>query len=108
MKDKLNIPPFYIGQKVVAIKDHTQGYFNKGDEFVVKGIEKTCCVWVIIIGVRTGWNISICVCRKSINNPNDMGRFNVASFAPLQQQSYPLMTFSKIVEKEKEEILINN
>lgn len=39
---KLNdMSRFKIGQKVVAIKDHSQGVFKKGDEFIVDGF--TCC-----------------------------------------------------------------
>lgn len=33
---------FYIGQKIVAIKDHSQGIFKKGDEFTVLGITRCC------------------------------------------------------------------
>ena len=32
---------FKVGQEVVAIKNHQQGDFKKGDEFIVDGL--TCC-----------------------------------------------------------------
>lgn len=34
---------FYIGQKIVAIKDHSQGIFKKGDEFTVLAVRDALC-----------------------------------------------------------------
>lgn len=34
---------FYIGQKIVAIKDHSQGIFKKGDEFTVLDVRDSLC-----------------------------------------------------------------
>lgn len=46
------IPPFFIGQEVVAIKDHSKGSFKKGDEFKITGLFKCCCGWNVTIGIR--------------------------------------------------------
>lgn len=32
---------FKVGQEVVAVRDHSQGFFKKGDEFIVDGY--ACC-----------------------------------------------------------------
>lgn len=34
---------WYIGQPIVAIKNHPQGVFKKGDEFVIKGLRESIC-----------------------------------------------------------------
>lgn len=107
MNNLSNLPPFYIGQKVVAIKNHSQGVFKKGDTFTVLGVSKHCCKWCIEIGIQGmgKWECSVC----NVEHPHIKEWFMHADmFSPIQEQSYPLMTFSKIVEKEKEQILINN
>lgn len=50
----LEIPPFYVGQEIVAIRDHSQGAFKKGDEFKVTSIKKSLCgcnLWLVTIGI---------------------------------------------------------
>ncbi len=34
---------FKIGQKITAIRNHSQGRFKKGDEFVILNIKKKMC-----------------------------------------------------------------
>ena len=34
---------WYIGQDIVAIKDHTGGLFKRGDEFKIKGLCESPC-----------------------------------------------------------------
>lgn len=54
MSEFIEIPPFYVGQEVVATKTHGQGIFKRGDDFVVLGIKKSGCGcghWVVDIGV---------------------------------------------------------
>lgn len=34
---------WYIGQRIVAIKDHSEGRFKKGDEFTIKGLRMAPC-----------------------------------------------------------------
>lgn len=35
---------FFVGQKIVAIKNHSQLDFKKGDEFFIKEINIGCCI----------------------------------------------------------------
>ncbi len=54
MNNNIEIPPFYINQEVVAIRDHSQGKFKKGDEFIVRAIgkERWC-------KCRNGWYVDV-------------------------------------------------
>jgi len=103
---KADIPPFYVGQKVVAIDSHSLGYWKKGDEFTVLSIKRGCCEWEIDIGIRHLLPFTRCgVCLSVF--PSDF-MYRCSRFRPLQEATMPLMTFSNIKEKEKEEILILN
>lgn len=53
---------FYIGQKIVAIKDHSQGIFKKGDEFVVLGLSECCKRPLVNIIANTKKTKSECGC----------------------------------------------
>jgi hypothetical protein len=34
---------WYIGQDIVAVRDHSQGIFKRGDEFKIKGLKQAPC-----------------------------------------------------------------
>jgi len=120
MKNKLNnMPLFYVGQKVVYITGISmpKNSIHTVSDYV---IDPCGCHRVYIDGeikiVNKGKNPNTSLFRcidcgtvypKSKGISHDYG-WKVSSFRAVQEQSYPLMTFSKIVEKEKEEILINN
>lgn len=99
MENELNLPPFYVGQKVVVDSSGItreyeikhRGLINKGDVYVVSGNV-----------FDTKWNLWYTY-LKGIS-------FALASefLKPIQEQKFPLITLSKIQELEKEEILINN
>jgi len=81
---------FEVGQKIIAIKDHAEGYFKKGDAFNVLQIDKTCCVNVVRI--FNAKNISggmkcVCGCSHKTNsylfNENS---FNL--FTEMSEMSY--------------------
>lgn len=113
--NKLNLPPFYVGQKVVYI---TGINMPKNSIHTISEIVKKpcgCCIGIRINNEpfipTSGFfsNIRCVNCGNIYPRALDTGElWNPESFRPLQQQKFPLMTFSKIVEKEKEEILINN
>lgn len=81
---------FKVGQKIVAIKDHAEGYFKKGDIFTVLETEKTCCV--NSVRIFTSKNISggmSCYCGK-VHKTNmyffDEKRF--VRFTEMSEMSY--------------------
>ncbi len=111
MKDNNNIPPFYPGQKVMAVNTHSQRDFIKGDKFVVSAVyQLSCCkVWVVQIGLSLGVmrsGLTKCRCGTFFKT----GAYNVYDcnmFRPVQEQTFPLMTYAKVMEKEKELISAN-
>lgn len=96
----IEYPPFYVGQKVVAIITHSRNNFKKGDEFIVQDIKKSACcgTWLINIGIKTNYDFILCViCGE--RRPND-DYYRAAAFAPKQQMNYPLIKLSRVLENE--------
>jgi len=103
MKNK--IPPFYIGQKVIAIRNHSRGLFKKGEVFVVRALTQCVCGnWGIVITNPTHKKYR-CGCGHEVI---DIGQFGAWSFRPLEEMKAPLLTFEQIKKEEKEEVLILN
>ena len=70
---------FFVGQEVVAIKDHSQGNFKKGNEFVIRGIKEDCCLITLDVGIKTGkafMNCRFCGNRKENDNYYDSNCFS--------------------------------
>lgn len=105
--NKLNLPPFYVGQKIVCVIGHKDGQFKKGDVFKVQSIKRESCCgnWVVNIGLRTDYCLIVCQCGH-INNNDDY--YSCNRFKPLEEMNAPLLTFQQIKEVEKEEVLILN
>jgi hypothetical protein len=76
------IPPFYIGQEIIAIKNHSQGFFKKGDEFIVTGIIKTCCSFSVSVGITATTDEGQCMRCGAIYKLNSESLFNSHCFAP--------------------------
>lgn len=45
---------WYVGQKIVAIRNHSQGVFKKGDKFIINGIKRDCCTNHLLLNIDTG------------------------------------------------------
>lgn len=100
-----NYPPFYVGQRVVALRSHWQGYFEKGEEFIVVGIRKPCCVWVIDVGIPN--KHMGCVCSKcGYGEFNVNAWFAIEDFAPISE-NFQAITLEKVVEVETPLISVN-
>lgn len=88
---------FYIGQKIVAIKDHSQGIFKKGDEFTVRNIIKSCCSYNVDIGIRRYHNTQSCVyCGKVYYKNTDTVTFDECCFAPIELST---TTFEDVIKQ---------
>jgi hypothetical protein len=108
---KLNLPPFYIGQKIVAIRNHKQGRFKQGEIFTVTGITNcpVCGFIKINIGISNPLKLYNCSeCGSDYMKENNAADFHPISFRPLDEMKAPMLTFKQIKEVEKEEILILN
>ncbi len=107
MENLNNLPPFYVGQKVVCVKTHTRGIYKKGQVFTVQNIYmQTCgCQWVINIGYYSDIPTMKCsTCGLVYKNDS---AFKCTSFKPLQESVFPSLTMSKVLEKESQLISMN-
>lgn len=78
---------FKKGQKVIATEDHPEGYFKKGDVFIVLNNFKTCCTNTVQIFKSNNIhkNMFCTCCKKSI--PTNVYFFNEKRFASLEETS---------------------
>lgn len=81
---------FKPGQEIVAVKDHSQGAFKKGDVFIVKGIGTpgcNCHSFVVDIGKPCSGRVITCIrCKGSFKNDSGIHWFSSACFAPLSRK----------------------
>lgn len=90
---------WYIGQPIVAIRNHSQGFFRKGDEFVIRGLKQGCCpaVGVLInIGVTTDRTVTHCP-ACNFRKPVADHFFSEICFAPLDTN---ISELTEILERE--------
>lgn len=81
------IAPFHVGQRVVAIKNHSQGAFKKGDEFIVFDIVGGCCEYLVYVGINTEASLVRCnLCNKVKRKDKEL-YFSHRLFAPIQEIS---------------------
>lgn len=78
---------WYIGQPIVAIRNHPQGRFKKGQEFIIKGLRASNCnceETEIDIGLIKLYRISTCsFCNKDWTENTNSHFFSEKNFAPL-------------------------
>lgn len=101
--ENLNLPPFYIGQKVVYI---TGLNLPKNSTWTVIEIEKgECCH-------RNGWRVNIgkyyepkfinrqCpVCKAIYKKTDDVRWFNATAFAPIEER---FISFAEVIAIESQ------
>lgn len=100
------IPPFYVGQEVVAIKDHSQGAFKKGDEFKVSSIEIGCCAWVVTVGILSVKPGQICMVCGHVRPARKESMFKAYLFAPKIEIS-SFISMKELADKQFELISAN-
>lgn len=93
----------HIGQEIVAIIDHEQGAFKKGDAFIVKGLSKQCkCGLLVDVGMKDPCNYSgkILVCQQCRDIITDDGIwwFSAKRFVPINYNTAKIVTFKEIEE----------
>lgn len=105
---EINLPPFYVGQKVVALEDSLDGLFKKGDEFRVTSIKKCtgCNAWEITIGIATGYDFKRCVICNCLEIIKSEAPFLAKRFAPVEM-SFQEISYSKVMEEEKKFVGVN-
>ena len=81
---------WYIGQDIVCIKTHSQGFVKKGEVYTIKSLRQACCHIGIDVGLidsRKGLNYtSSCIkCNSQINNgKSPVLWFGDSLFVPLE------------------------
>jgi uncharacterized protein YqfB (UPF0267 family) len=101
MENLKNLPPFYAGQEVVAVRDHSQLAYMKGDEFVVKSIYRDCCQWLITVGKKSSAEYVTCtVCKVRRRKHSDDYEFGASGFAPKQELKMKTLTFSEVMKEQ--------
>lgn len=107
----MNLPPFYVGQQVVAIVDHPFGMFKKGDEFIITFIRKSTCIcpgWEVGVGIVPLYPNSHChKCNCDLPIINNDHPFDAARFVPKQEEKFQSITLEKILQKESAFICVN-
>lgn len=106
----LNIGPFWVGQKVVAISSGAESGRIKDKVYIVLAVKRPLCgCWVIDVGLKMPKGKEYVYCPQHLTSIYGSTLWQGASnFAPLQQSKFPLMTFSEIKVKEQEQVLSDN
>lgn len=100
--EKLNLPPFTIGQKVVCVvPDRIK---QKGKIYTVEGVVKCphCSEWLVNFGVYAGFDGRVSCTYNSNKTAIRSAKFYHAEhtdFAPLQEQKFKAVTFEKLCEE---------
>ena len=111
MKNK-SIPPFYVGQEVVAVKTHTDRDYIKGQVHKITSCVPggcKCVGWDVTIGVRENVEFEsfCCTCGHSEILPaNSEVVYHHTNFAPITSQ-FKTIEYSSVIEKEKETVGAN-
>lgn len=103
MEERINLPPFYPSQKVVAMVSHHG--ITKDSQYTVYRIYKGCnCCWWVDVGV-TYLGGTICnTCKVQSNDSTEW--FGHKLFAPIES-TFQSISFEKVIEKEKQMIGVN-
>lgn len=103
---EINLPPFYVGQKVVCIRGHQTGCPKKGHIYPVLGVyQYPCCkTWLVDYGEKAPYipDVSTChICKKK-NPAFGTGNFLIDAerFVPVQE-NFESISLEKVIEKEK-------
>lgn len=102
--EDISLPPFYVGQKVVALTTCKDNFRIKGKIYVVKElIQRTCCnSWLIDIGdifpYKHNGKCGSCGALNKKENNNIYWHLSTR-FAPIQEQEFKQTTYSKVLEE---------
>lgn len=103
-----SIPPFYVGQEVVAVRNQPDGDFKKGDTFKVTSCFFGCCSWEVTVGIYDTNFESICnICSGGISfYGKHEAPYHASAFAPITSTFQPI-TLEKVLEEETKLIGVN-
>ncbi len=100
MNIKNNLPPFYIGQKVVYV---TGINMPKDSVHVVKNILKmNCGCYLLDVGKETeNYGFLLCTDHNQTRTEiiDNIAWFYSTAFRPSQEAKFPLIKYSKLLEE---------
>lgn len=110
---EINIPPFYVGQEIIAIVNCPRGAFKKGDEFTITSIVKSQCKcpgWDITVGLLEpssppGWQCSDCM-QIGRNKFRNEQTFSSSDFRP-KIVIAEFISMKQLAEQQLETIGVN-
>jgi phage terminase large subunit-like protein len=108
--EQINLPPFYPGQKIVALKTSKCKKIQNGQTYTAAFCVKGCC---------QGWDVGIkempanedhsqCFkCRKVVLHTGKFFLIGMASaFVPLEETFQPV-SLTKVIEEETKLVCVN-
>jgi hypothetical protein len=97
----MKIPPFYIGQKVVCIQNHSQGLVKKGVEYTILDIQKGCKHHSWIVDVDHPKNLfgtgGCAIC--GVDKTETAYYICHSLFAPIEEQKFSKVTYTQVLEE---------
>lgn len=93
MSNLNNLPPFYVGQKVVYIKTDTT-------YTVINMIQAHCGCWAVDVGDKR--HIGQLYCPEHRDYYDDRSHIDwvkSSNLRPLQEQKFPLISMKKVLEE---------
>lgn len=91
---------FNIGQKVVCIEVHPEGYLEMGKIYSIEGLHEKCgCGMLVDVGIKTKSTTSFIHCMScgKIRQNDGIKLFSPRRFAPVEEISNT--TFDEIMEQ---------
>lgn len=103
--EKLNIQPFYLGQKVVHVGDPF-GFLGKNTTHTVTGVHKCSC-GCFVLGIDhdllspiTTGRENCFKCKTSVSGKSGaMSGYMSTDFRPLQEAKFKAVSFEKITQE---------
>lgn len=109
---EINLPPLFVGQTVVAIKDGKDSnnlvVYKVGQKFIVNGLmHHPCDGWLVDVGivVRSGNGTKCKECLLKLNSDFIWWCYS-KHFAPIEE-NFQSISLEKVMEKETHLISVN-
>jgi hypothetical protein len=97
-----NIPPFYVGQKVICVDTTGNPPVKKNKEYTVDSVTKGCCGWEITVGIQADSSydeVSFCrKCGSRTPSPGSTWPLRASRFRALTETFQPI-SFSKVLDE---------
>lgn len=92
--------PFEIGQRILCVETHNNGYVREGKIYVVNDIKQfSCGCWMVDVGQNSKiGNLTMCRHHGAIHENNGIAWCGCFRFVPLESNEMKRVEFTKIIE----------